>query len=54
MMPMNFDGQICLPFTLIWFALSAVGIMLDDLMRKKLFGEQRDILFLQSSGRTAV
>lgn len=54
MMPMNFDGQICLPFTLIWFALSAVGIMLDDLMRKKIFGEQRDILFLQSSGRTAV
>ncbi len=51
MMPMNFDGQICLPFTLLWFALSAVGVMLDDAIRVRLFYEKRS--FFGISERTA-
>ena len=35
--PFNFLGQICLPFTIIWFILSVFCIYLDDFLRKKLF-----------------
>ncbi len=40
-MPLNLLGQICLPFSLAWIALSVVGIFLDDYLRWKLFGEER-------------
>lgn len=33
----NFLGQICLPFTIIWFILSVFCIYLDDFLREKLF-----------------
>lgn len=36
-LPMNLDGQICVSFSLIWFGLSGIGAMLDDLMREKMF-----------------
>jgi uncharacterized membrane protein len=39
-MPLNLFGQICLPYAGLWFALSAVGIVLDDILRWKFFGEQ--------------
>ena len=29
-MPLNYDGVICLPFSLIWILLSAVAILLAD------------------------
>lgn len=35
--PFNFWGQICLPFTIIWFILSIVCVYLDDFLREKLF-----------------
>ena len=35
--PFNFLGQICLPFTIIWFILSIVCVYLDDILREKLF-----------------
>lgn len=38
--PFNILGQICLPFTIIWFFLSIVAIFLDDKMRAKLFGDE--------------
>lgn len=38
--PLNFMGQICLPFSFIWFLLSAPVIMLDDIIRCVLFGEE--------------
>lgn len=38
-MPGNFLGQICPQFTALWFFLSAVGIILDDVIRWKIFGE---------------
>lgn len=40
-LPLNLWGQICLLYSLLWVALSAVGILLDDYLRWKLFGEQR-------------
>ena len=40
-MPYNFMGQICLLFTVLWFFLSLVGILLDDFLRYKLFGEEK-------------
>ena len=37
----NVLGQICLPFTIIWFFLSAVAIVLDDWLRYWLFKEEK-------------
>lgn len=39
-MPFNILGQICLPFTGAWFLLSLPAIVVDDLLRWKLFGER--------------
>ena len=39
-MPGNIMGQICPQFTVLWFFLSAVGIVLDDLIRWQFFGEE--------------
>ena len=39
-MPLNLLGQICLPFTVLWFFLSAVGIILDDHIRHLLRNEK--------------
>lgn len=39
-MPFNVLGQICLPFTGIWFLLSFLAIFLDDLLRWFLFQEK--------------
>ena len=40
-MPFNIWGQVCLPFSAAWYALSAVAIMLDDYMRYWFFGEEK-------------
>ncbi|MGN0384038.1 MAG: hypothetical protein ACI4DS_07195 [Eubacterium sp.] len=32
-MPFNIDGQICLPFTLIWCIISVIVVVLDDYLR---------------------
>ncbi len=40
-MPFNFLGQICLPFSLLWVALSIVAVILDDWLRYWLFKEER-------------
>ena len=39
-MPFNLLGQICLPFTAIWFFLSAVAVLLDDYIRHLLWREK--------------
>ena len=39
--PFNFLGQICLPYTFLWVALSVVAIILDDVLRWKFFGEEK-------------
>lgn len=40
-LPLNILGQICLPFTFIWFLLSAIAIVLDDWLRYWLFKEEK-------------
>lgn len=40
-MPGNILGQICPQFMVLWFFLSAVGIFLDDLIRWRIFGEEK-------------
>lgn len=40
-MPFNILGQICLPFAIAWFFLSAAAIVLDDYLRYWLFGEEK-------------
>lgn len=40
-MPMNIMGQICLPYMLGWFILSAACIILDDYLRYFLFEEEK-------------
>ena len=40
-LPLNICGQICLPFSLIWVALSGVAIVVDDYLRYWLFGEEK-------------
>lgn len=37
--PMNLLGQICLPFTLLWFGLCFIGIFIEDYVRRGLFRE---------------
>lgn len=39
--PLNVLGQICLPFSVIWFFLSLPAIMLDDWLRYWLFNEEK-------------
>lgn len=39
-MPFNIYGQICLPFTAIWFFLSFLAIVVDDFLRWLWFGER--------------
>ena len=40
-LPFNLWGQICLHFTVIWYLLSAVGIVLDDYLRYWFCGEDK-------------
>lgn len=41
--PFNLLGQICLPFCVIWYFISAVAIIADDYIRYYLFGEEKPI-----------
>ena len=38
--PLNFMGQICPRFFVIWFFISLIGIFLDDFFRYRMFGEE--------------
>lgn len=40
-LPFNVDGQVCLPFSLLWMFLSVVAVWLDNFIRWKLFNEPR-------------
>lgn len=39
--PLNFLGQISVGSSVLWYFLSAVGIVLDDTIRWKAFGEDK-------------
>lgn len=38
---LNFMGQICIPYTIIWFFLSPLAILMDDYIRYYILGEER-------------
>lgn len=38
--PFNVMGQICLPYTVLWFFLSLPAIIIDDYIRYWFFGEE--------------
>lgn len=40
-LPYNLHGQICLAYSFIWLVLSLVCIFMDDLIRWKLFDEEK-------------
>lgn len=40
-LPLNLMGQICLPFSAVWFFISALAIFADDYLRYKWFGEKK-------------
>lgn len=40
-MPFNYNGQICLTFTLLWCLLSVVAIIIDDYLRYYIFDEEK-------------
>lgn len=40
-LPFNIMEQICLPFSIIWFFISLVAIVVDDYLRYWLFKEER-------------
>lgn len=40
-MPFNFEGQICLFFSVCWYFLSLVAIVLDDYLRYFIFKEEK-------------
>ena len=44
-LPLNFLGQICLPFTAAWFLLAAVAILLDDYLRHWLWHEEMPVSY---------
>lgn len=39
--PLNFLGQICLPFSAAWVLLAGIAIWLDDYLRWRLFNETK-------------
>ncbi|MDO5147539.1 MAG: hypothetical protein Q4D60_11120 [Eubacteriales bacterium] len=39
--PFNIKGQVCLPFSILWFFLSPFCIVLDDIIRYALFQRKR-------------
>lgn len=41
--PFNFLGQICLPFSLLWYMLSIIVIFTDDYIRYIFFNEKKPV-----------
>lgn len=36
-----FDGQVCIPFTILWCFVSLIAIILDDYLRYYIFNEEK-------------
>ena len=45
-MSFNIMGQICLTYSILWFFLSAVAIVVDDYLRYWFFGEDKPHYYL--------
>ena len=51
-MPFNVMGQICLPYTALWFFLSLPAIIIDDYIRYWLFGEEKPHYIIFKEGNS--
>lgn len=40
-LPFNIMGQVCLLYSVFWFFISFLAILLDDFLRYKFFGEEK-------------
>lgn len=40
-LPYNFMGQICLLYSVLWFLVSSIAIVMDDVLRYLLFHEEK-------------
>lgn len=38
---LNYQGQICIPFTILWCFVSIIAIFLDDYLRYYIFNEEK-------------
>lgn len=45
--PLNYDGQICLPFVIFWIILSVIGTITDDFLRWKMFREDKNFEYVK-------
>lgn len=52
-MPFNYRGQICLPFVFLWFLLSILGTVVDELLHRKLFRADHRLTAAPAVGRPA-
>ena len=48
-LPFNIMGQVCLPYMGLWFVLSFFCIMIDDALRRYLFGEEKKVGLFKNS-----
>lgn len=46
--PLNVDGQICPRFSVFWLMLAVIGIFVDDVIRWKVFREQKNFGYLKT------
>lgn len=46
-MPLNYKGQICLPFVFLWLFMSMLGTVVDELLRWKFFRSEKPFLFIK-------
>ena len=42
-MPLNVDGQVCLPASLLWMVIGLIAVVLDDFIRAKLDPEEQTL-----------
>lgn len=52
-MPLNFDGVICLSFSIVWFFLSYVGVFLADAINYYMF-EELPVPYYKLFGRVII
>ena len=51
--PLNYDGQICLLYSFVWFAISFVAVIFDEWLRLKIFHEKSYPIFAHLRKRAA-
>lgn len=51
-MPLNYDGIICLPFSLIWIVLSVATVILCDTINYYCLGETDTVPYYKLFGKT--